>query len=768
MGVVIGSARIGEEGKVTGGNRGDQKQGLEIPDFDGEVSMQNFYISKKGWYVVRPKSQEHAKAIAEKMVTACNNPNVGYNQDDRYSLSKYGVASPYPVNCDCSSLVRQCVKEGTGIDPGEFNTSTECSTLSKTGLFQARIEYTSGLVLAAGDILVTKTKGHTAIVVSADGQIVPGSTVDFYVGAYLETDGELKDVPQFSNSSLVGYVNRLSATNSVPRYSLISCITLHSAKAKGSVRNAAQLINTTGKGYHYVVDNDGMIGLFVDECMAINNTGDIENDHRSVQIICMNDTLAPNYTISEKCQQALIDLCHDICRRNFIFRLEYNKKYPEQGTLTLHSQFDKSSNCPGPYVEKNLTHIIDEVNKQIMNTEDSWVTVNHRLADSETSALRVQNTVSLGAIHPYVAKIDKGIYNVDYNSLKKIGVVGVMLDGGYLFDSAHDRIEYKADAITQQVKEVEKAALPYGFFFTTRARNAAEANNECRAFRRVIYRHSPKLGVWVRPNLIVSSEDAAAIIERFYSSFVDWGLKSRCGIYATKKQAKLINWPEQASYMPLWLEGEMTSIVNPSDELLTPSFFKLDDLTNRGQSLQASTPSYNPWQINSTQPTSGQGAVTRISGEGYTDIILEPYSQYTGFKSWEPYTTVTLKTSQAYKILHSPEAVTDSEGFRKIDNRYLVAVGTGITNGCGVYLDIYLENGAIIQCITGDQKADRDTLNPAHVYMDTSTRCCSEFAVDRDKLMKLVKRMGDCSYRTAKWQSKVVKFRVYNKNWFKK
>lgn len=163
---IIGSARIDERGKATGGQKGDQKQ-TSIPDYKGEVARQEFYVSKQGWVILRPKNQGHAARIANAMIIACDNPNVGYSQNDRYSILADGTASKKPTNCDCSSLVRECVKEGTGKDPGDFNTSVEADRLMKTGLFD-RMEYVKGMTLLTGDILVTKTKGHTVVVTFGD------------------------------------------------------------------------------------------------------------------------------------------------------------------------------------------------------------------------------------------------------------------------------------------------------------------------------------------------------------------------------------------------------------------------------------------------------------------------------------------------------------------------------------------------------------------------------------------------------------------------
>ena len=160
--IVIGSARIAENGRAKGGQAGDQKQ-TSTPDYKGEVSMQEFYVSSKGWYVIRPKSKTHAKKIAERMEAACNNPNIGYDQGGRYGVIKNGIDTK--TEADCSSLIREIIIEATGKDPGDFNTASEPAALEKTGLFEKKFTYSYKSQLCTGDILVTKTKGHTAVVV---------------------------------------------------------------------------------------------------------------------------------------------------------------------------------------------------------------------------------------------------------------------------------------------------------------------------------------------------------------------------------------------------------------------------------------------------------------------------------------------------------------------------------------------------------------------------------------------------------------------------
>lgn len=160
MAVIIGSARHDEHGNCySGGKAGDQT--------GQEVSTQKFYNHSKGWYVLRAKDNNVAEKLAEAMQIACSNDNIGYDQSERYGVIKqHGINTKVKTECDCSSLVRACIIYASGKDVGDFNTSNERSVILKSDLFDDMGSYHAGFVLHNGDILVTRTKGHTVIVVS--------------------------------------------------------------------------------------------------------------------------------------------------------------------------------------------------------------------------------------------------------------------------------------------------------------------------------------------------------------------------------------------------------------------------------------------------------------------------------------------------------------------------------------------------------------------------------------------------------------------------
>lgn len=171
MAVILGSARIDSHGNAHGDTAGDQKQ-TSTPDYRGEVSMQNFYVHSKGWIVARLKKDEWANKCAKAMETACNNPNIGYDQWERYGLApgKEDVDTKKKVETDCSALVRRCIYDATGKDVGDIRTITMQTALPKSGLFEPLKDYYSGMTLYTGDVLFTgrvgtPVSGHTVVVV---------------------------------------------------------------------------------------------------------------------------------------------------------------------------------------------------------------------------------------------------------------------------------------------------------------------------------------------------------------------------------------------------------------------------------------------------------------------------------------------------------------------------------------------------------------------------------------------------------------------------
>ena len=216
MSIIIGSARHDEYGKYINGKKGDQLQKNNKHDIKGECSMQTFYESSKGWHIVRPISPKFAELLAYAMETACNNPNIGYSQlcqrktiDDIFTL--------IPINVDCSKLVRDCIYSATHVDVGNFTTANEVAILEKSGLFNKHIPFKtlSTTPIYNGDVLVTKTKGHTVIVVSGADRPSDVSYYPQYIGTSCSVVTALREVGEsdtgFSHRSRIANANGIIA-----------------------------------------------------------------------------------------------------------------------------------------------------------------------------------------------------------------------------------------------------------------------------------------------------------------------------------------------------------------------------------------------------------------------------------------------------------------------------------------------------------------------------------------------------------------------------
>ena len=193
MAVRVGSARIDENGKAYGGKAGDQT--------GKEVSTQNWYKSSKGWRVFRPTTAALAADIADFMEDACLNDRIGYDQWNRHTLYNAIKGNGFRlvtlaknVETDCSALVRTALAYAGITDiPESFRTGNMPGHLLATGKFVELkgAKYTDqSAYLGAGDILVTKTSGHTVVVLTSgskyEGSVQPK---EYALGDRLLKDG---------------------------------------------------------------------------------------------------------------------------------------------------------------------------------------------------------------------------------------------------------------------------------------------------------------------------------------------------------------------------------------------------------------------------------------------------------------------------------------------------------------------------------------------------------------------------------------------------
>lgn len=199
MAVYFSSASQDENGSYSGGKAGDQT--------GKEVRTTKAYTHKLGWRIFRHPNDTTAYWIGTNAKAMADNNNFGYDQGQRltgYTASKNAGWEPSnvttPCELDCSSFVRTAVACALEKDIANFNTSNEASVLFDLGFKE--ITGTSLDNLKKGDILVTKSKGHTEIVsqgASDTTQTITSTTSNAKANVYYQVIADGKNYAEVKN-----------------------------------------------------------------------------------------------------------------------------------------------------------------------------------------------------------------------------------------------------------------------------------------------------------------------------------------------------------------------------------------------------------------------------------------------------------------------------------------------------------------------------------------------------------------------------------------
>ena len=138
--------------------------------------------------------------------------------------------------------------------------------------------------------------------------------------------------------------------------------TPHHTAVVASAENIAKNFNTNGNSANYVIGSDGTIISCVPEEYRAWTSSSEDNDTQAITVEVCNSTGAPEWKVSDKALEALIDLGVDICRRYNLPGFTWTGD--KNGTLTIHKMFWATA-CPGPYLESKMPYIAEEITKRL-------------------------------------------------------------------------------------------------------------------------------------------------------------------------------------------------------------------------------------------------------------------------------------------------------------------------------------------------------------------------------------------------------------------
>lgn len=133
--MIIGAARLAENGDIIGGKAGDQT-GHEVERYKWTDRPGD------GWVILRAKDPAKREKLAKAMEAACDNENIGYGQDHNQTLYREAEKVDFDIEkvnvpcwTDCCRLERVTARSA-GIKVDDCYTATQVKTWEKTGEFE--------------------------------------------------------------------------------------------------------------------------------------------------------------------------------------------------------------------------------------------------------------------------------------------------------------------------------------------------------------------------------------------------------------------------------------------------------------------------------------------------------------------------------------------------------------------------------------------------------------------------------------------------------
>lgn len=180
-------------------------------------------------------------------------------------------------------------------------------------------------------------------------------------------------------------------------------------------------------------------------------------------------------------------------------------------------------------------------------------------------------------LNPYITTVDRNTSDyLQYDKLKSEGVVGVIIEGGYLYDQYHKIVSFRQPKFKKQLELVKQYNLEYGFFFTIRSRTIAEAKSEMKEITFLLRSFPCKLGVWLKLELADNQiSENNNIIDYFQKQLILLGFVAKIGFYIEKRMLNNFTWSRYSDTWLLWIVNHVDGEYE-IQRVLDSSFFSIE------------------------------------------------------------------------------------------------------------------------------------------------------------------------------------------------
>lgn len=568
--------------------------------------------------------------------------NAGYNNYTKYG-KWYGMnGQPW-----CDMFVSWCAAQAGALSiVGKYAyVPSHTSFFRSLGRYHARGSYTP----VKGDVIIFKNESHIGLVnyvsngyvYTVEGNTSSGSTLVPNGGGVYQ-----KSYP-LTSSYIQGYGNpKYTSTSSSTSYSTENAMLVQTGKNWMSVYTSSTQPATTSfkQKYGYSIDYNTVPVIHIPYAQIISNKSAWQWVGGLALVVDVTKKTYTYAVIGDISAKGLYSGKWCECSSSLVTKLGYTSS----SLQNYHSIYGATLNLSiyvytgaGSLKFSSSGNVAKEL--QEYGYKYGSATTETEYADNAASAalayIDLKQHINWNALTPYLVTVDRSTQSLDFKSLVHKKVVGVLIEGGCLYDALHTKQKFRNSQLVKQVEAAQAANLYWGFYMTARARTIAEVKEECYQLSFIIRKYPPLFGVWITTNFFIQSDKDKThkLLDAYQEQFMRLGLVGKFGLLSDNNTLKYIDWED--TYCKDWSYWMVDHVASLDDinKLLEPEF----------------------WAYGSTEPAKSYGYTTSSSNNTlsqYSTDVFVGDSRTVAIKNYKTSINAIAKSGATYTWLASQKS----------------------------------------------------------------------------------------------------------------